>query len=29
NGAWKLKVRDLASADTGTLTSWELDLRTN
>ncbi len=27
NGAWKLKVRDLASADTGTLTSWELDLR--
>ncbi len=29
NGAWKLKVRDLASGDTGTLTSWELDLRTN
>lgn len=27
NGAWKLRVRDLASADTGTLTSWELDLR--
>ncbi len=27
NGAWKLRVRDLASADTGTFTSWELDLR--
>ncbi len=27
NGAWKLRVRDLASADTGTLNSWELDLR--
>ena len=29
NGAWKLKVRDLASADTGTLNSWEIDFRTN
>jgi subtilisin-like proprotein convertase family protein len=29
NGAWKLRVRDLASADTGTLVFWELDLRTN
>lgn len=29
NGAWKLRVRDLASADTGTLTSWEIDFRTN
>ncbi len=28
-GAWKLRVRDLASADTGTLTSWEVDFRTN
>ncbi|MEP7013757.1 MAG: proprotein convertase P-domain-containing protein, partial [Acidobacteriota bacterium] len=27
NGAWKLRVRDLASADTGTFNSWELDLR--
>ena len=27
NGAWKLRVRDLAAADTGTFTSWELDLR--
>jgi trimeric autotransporter adhesin len=27
NGAWKLRVRDLAAADTGSLTSWELDLR--
>jgi subtilisin-like proprotein convertase family protein len=29
SGAWKLKVRDLASADTGTLNSWEIDFRTN
>jgi subtilisin-like proprotein convertase family protein len=29
NGAWKLRVRDLASADTGTLNSWEIDFRTN
>jgi len=28
-GAWKLKVRDLASADTGTLNFWEIDFRTN
>jgi len=28
-GAWKLKVRDLASADTGTLGFWEIDFRTN
>ncbi|HXU32509.1 MAG TPA: proprotein convertase P-domain-containing protein [Thermoanaerobaculia bacterium] len=27
NGAWKLRVRDLAAADTGTFTSWALDLR--
>ncbi len=27
NGAWKLRVRDLAATDTGTFTSWELDLR--
>jgi subtilisin-like proprotein convertase family protein len=27
-GAWKLRVRDLVSVDTGTLTSWELDFRT-
>jgi subtilisin-like proprotein convertase family protein len=26
NGAWKLKVADLASADTGTLGSWTLSL---
>ncbi len=26
NGAWKLKVRDLASADTGTLVNWTLSL---
>ena len=26
-GAWKLKVRDPAAVDTGTLVSWELDLR--
>jgi subtilisin-like proprotein convertase family protein len=26
NGAWKLKVRDLAAADTGTLVSWTLSL---
>ena len=26
-GAWKLKVRDLAAADTGTLNSWEIDFR--
>ncbi|HET9229197.1 MAG TPA: proprotein convertase P-domain-containing protein, partial [Thermoanaerobaculia bacterium] len=25
NGAWKLRVRDLASADTGTLNFWEID----
>ena len=29
NGAWKLRVRDLAAADTGTLVSWELGLQTN
>ncbi|HKV10085.1 MAG TPA: proprotein convertase P-domain-containing protein [Thermoanaerobaculia bacterium] len=29
NGAWKLRVRDLASADTGTLNFWEIDFRTN
>jgi subtilisin-like proprotein convertase family protein len=29
NGAWKLKVRDLASADIGTLNFWEIDFRTN
>ncbi len=29
SGAWKLKVRDLASADTGTLNFWEIDFRTN
>jgi subtilisin-like proprotein convertase family protein len=28
NGAWKLKVRDLASIDVGTLNSWEIDFRT-
>ena len=27
-GAWKLKVRDLAAADTGKLNSWEIDFRT-
>jgi subtilisin-like proprotein convertase family protein len=27
NGAWKLRVRDLAAVDTGTFNSWELDLR--
>ena len=27
-GAWKLRVRDLAAVDTGTLNSWELDFRT-
>ncbi|HXU46254.1 MAG TPA: proprotein convertase P-domain-containing protein, partial [Thermoanaerobaculia bacterium] len=27
NGAWKLRVRDLAAVDTGTLNFWELDLR--
>ncbi len=26
-GTWKLRVRDLALLDTGTLNSWELDLR--
>jgi subtilisin-like proprotein convertase family protein len=26
-GAWKLKVRDLAAIDTGTLNSWEIDFR--
>ena len=29
NGAWKLSVRDLAAADTGTLNFWEIDFRTN
>ncbi len=29
NGAWKLRVRDLAAADTGTLNFWEIDFRTN
>jgi subtilisin-like proprotein convertase family protein len=29
NGAWKLRVRDLAAADTGTLGFWEIDFRTN
>lgn len=28
-GAWRLRVRDLASADTGTLNSWQIDFRTN
>ena len=28
-GAWKLRVRGLASADTGTLNSWEIGFRTN
>jgi subtilisin-like proprotein convertase family protein len=28
-GAWKLRVRDLAAADTGTLGFWEIDFRTN
>jgi subtilisin-like proprotein convertase family protein len=28
-GAWKLRVKDLASTDTGTLNSWEIDFRTN
>ena len=27
-GAWKLKVRDLAAVDVGTLNSWEIDFRT-
>ncbi len=27
NGAWKIRVRDLAAIDVGTLNSWELDLR--
>ena len=27
-GNWKLKVRDLAAADTGKLNSWEIDFRT-
>ena len=27
NGAWKLRVRDLAATDTGTFNSWQLDLR--
>src|SRR6185295_10285279 len=26
NGAWKLRVRDLAAVDVGTLNSWALDL---
>jgi subtilisin-like proprotein convertase family protein len=29
NGAWKLRVRDLAASDTGTLSFWEIDFRTN
>lgn len=29
NGTWKLKVRDLAAADTGTLASWRLVLGIN
>jgi subtilisin-like proprotein convertase family protein len=29
NGAWKLRVRDLAAVDTGTLNFWEIDFRTN
>jgi subtilisin-like proprotein convertase family protein len=29
NGAWKLRVKDLALADTGTLGFWEIDFRTN
>jgi aminopeptidase S len=28
SGAWRLKVRDLASLDVGTLNSWEIDFRT-
>ena len=28
-GAWKLKVRDLAATDTGTLVSWTLCLQAN
>jgi len=28
SGAWKLKVRDLAALDVGTLNSWEIDFRT-
>jgi subtilisin-like proprotein convertase family protein len=27
NGAWKLKVQDLAAADVGTLTAWSLTLK--
>ncbi len=27
NGAWKLKIRDLAALDTGTLVSWTLSLQ--
>jgi subtilisin-like proprotein convertase family protein len=27
NGAWKLKVRDLAAIDVGTLNAWEIDFR--
>jgi subtilisin-like proprotein convertase family protein len=27
-GAWRLRVRDLAAVDTGTLNSWEIDFRT-
>jgi len=27
NGAWKLRVRDLAALDTGTLNFWEIDFR--
>jgi subtilisin-like proprotein convertase family protein len=29
SGAWKLRVRDLAASDTGTLAFWEIDFRTN
>jgi subtilisin-like proprotein convertase family protein len=29
SGAWKLRVRDLAAVDTGTLNFWEIDFRTN
>ncbi len=29
NGAWKLRVRDLASGDIGTLVFWEIDFRNN
>ena len=26
NGTWKLRVRDLAQADVGTIDTWSLDL---